>query len=226
MPIRLNLNHEIESAQKESRRDPLKLGMLLIVAIIFLMAIYYIYRLSSAHSLNQQSMAVQNEWKTVSLQEKKAEVRAKELEATTTTASALMGEIKGRFFWAPFLSEISMAAKPDIQITRFSGKVNASATAKTIQVEISGIAAGETPRQTAENFRKALEQRIDARYTHFAKDSAALNNLANFNGNLIDGTPVSLNGKSLNTVTFVINLEFPISAAKPAAAKHPSRKRK
>ena len=225
MAINLDLYHEIRSAQKVAKRDPLKLGVYALIVLAILMGIYYTWRLADAHSKQQAFATVQTTWAKVSKQQTAAAARETECEETIKNATIFQDRTDHRFLWAPLLSVVAQTVPKNVQLTKLTGTVTGDKNDKTsgapptrCSMEIDGIAAGKIPREAAERFRVSLQSHFASHYKEAAASFKSLDDSA---------ATVPLGDERLNTATFSIRIEFPLSqsdaktpnanAPKPAA---------
>jgi len=205
MALVLNLHHEIDKRRAISRRDPLKIAMGALVVIILGFAGYYFYQLNVAHNLESEANALEGEFNALDKKAAVAKTRADELNATIKASESLVKRVEGRFYWAAVLGELAQAVPPDIQIIRLSGDVNSDAV-KRCSLTLEGIAAGPEPRKLAEDLRKALSDRLSAKFKNV---TSAFKSLEDSN------EQVKINGKPQKTVDFMINVQLQVGEEAP-----------
>lgn len=198
MALHLNLYHEIQRQELQRRRDPLKVGIMLLLFVAVGFVAYYFWRLAAVHDVTGQLSAVQGEWSRIASQEKTAKVRYGELEQEKKLSDALVHKIENRFYWAPLLQQMLQVVPPEVQITRFDGNLAADAS-KKVSLTVNGIATGSQPRATAEALRTALADKFsssDQQTTSVFKS-------------LEDGAEtVQYKGETLQTAIFAIDLSL------------------
>lgn len=214
MPLTLNLLHEEQKQLQARQRDPLKLGILALVGVALLFMGYYGYRVLGASAQTNELHTRQAEWAKQQPLAAAAQTQEIELNGKLATAAAVSKRIEGRFYWAPLLDTLRRAVPPAIQVTNFSGSNDMAAEKVVIGVE--GVGAGPEPRAAAEQFRIGL---VDALGKKYQGVSASFRNLEESNA------VVSLEGKTLPTVKFSIDVQMKkVSPAPEAAAAHPRAK--
>jgi Tfp pilus assembly protein PilN len=208
MALRINLYHEVIRAKRQKQYDPLKLSMLGLGVVAVAMAGVYVVQLKRTSDIRSAFSAQKDEFERLSPQQKAAEKKEVELNKQIDLAERFSKRMEKRIYWAPLFETVMGAVPPNVQITRLvcdSGREKAGAG----QMNIEGIAADPEPRNVAENLRKAVAERIGAKYP---------NATATFR-NLDDSTehPV-VNGKRVPAVVFSINVTFKTEADAPAPA--------
>jgi Tfp pilus assembly protein PilN len=207
MALNLNLYHEIQKQELQRRRDPLKIGIFVIVFLALCFVGYYFFRLQSYYSVKSELAGVMSHWQKAEEQQKTAKARMDELNQTIKVADAFKNRIEGRIYWAPILERIIRAVPPEIQITQLTGALAADGSRK-ISVALTGVATGTLPRTVAEQLRTALKNTFTADYTHVSSTFKSLE----------DGDDtVSYQGKNLPTAVFSIDLRFEPADTKEAA---------
>src|SRR5690606_12665119 len=103
------------------KRDPLKLGLYLLIGVAVCFVAYYFVRLGSVHSITSERDKLAAEWAELEPKQEAAAQRAEELRGTLDVADALVEYIEGRFYWAPLLSRMGGVVPPDVQIKRIAG---------------------------------------------------------------------------------------------------------
>src|SRR5438132_10726891 len=106
MALHLNLLHEEILEQRQRQRDPLKIGIMVLVGIGVLMFAYYMWNAYRTLEIKGRLSIVEHEWAKVEPQVTAAQQRSAELNNIIKTTRALDEYVDGRFYWAPFLQKI------------------------------------------------------------------------------------------------------------------------
>lgn len=211
MALYLNLYHEVQTQKLQEQRDPLKLGLLVLILIAAGFALYYFVRLRGVSEIGHKLAQRQAEW--AALEPKLAAARAREVEIAPRlqAGDTVVHRINERFYWAPILERLIAETPRTIQLQRVDGGV-AEGPGARVNITLAGTIAGEEPRIDADGFRTALERSFGAKFAEVA---------ANFRE--LDEAPgeVTLDGKALRTANFTIALGFARPAWNPDAAKQP-----
>src|SRR5438105_376105 len=117
MALHLNLLHEEILEHRQRRRDPLKIGIMVLVAIGLLMVFYYMWNAYRTLEIKGRLATVERDWAKVEPQVTAAQKRAAELSDIIKTTRTLDEYIDGRFFWAPFLQKVTRCVAPNTQLT-------------------------------------------------------------------------------------------------------------
>jgi Tfp pilus assembly protein PilN len=217
MAIRLNLYHEVLRAKREQKYDPLKISFLALLVVSICLAVYYFIQLAGANSARAAYASRKAEFDRLTPLAKQAEARSAELTKQLDLAKSLTDRMEKRFYWAPVFESVAAAVPPHIQITKLSGDAGREGT-RQCQLTLEGIAAGEEPRAAAEEMRRAIVERLGAKY---ASASAVFRSLDD------SAESVRLNGHTLRTVVFSINATFkPEATPDPVPAQKPLAQRK
>ncbi len=213
MALRINLYHEVLRTKKQQQYDPLKLAMIGIIVIAVVLVGWYVVELGSRST----ALDAYNEQKKLADALIPEENTAKEQEADISKKLALVEKlskrIEERFYWAPVLEDLASVVPPTVQITKFTTEVTGEGLRK-IQITMEGIAAGDEPRATAEDFRTALTDRMSKKFKNTAATFKTLDEAAD---------PASLDGRTLRTAMFNISLTFTSGSEPPPPP--PVRKR-
>ena len=214
MALHLNLLHEEILEQRQRQRDPLKIGVMLLVAFGVLMFLYYMWNAYRTLEIKGRLSAVEREWAKVEPTVTAAQKRSNELSNIIKTTRVLDEYVTGRFFWGPFLQKVTRCVAPNAQLTSIEGSV--SEDTKGIVVSLEGIAAGREPRSAAEDLRQMLTEQLAQSYSEVKVEFKALEDL---------DTMVNVGGTNMAMAHYVLAVNFnPTPAAKsPAAAPAPSR---
>lgn len=198
MALHLNLYHEVEKQKAISRRDPLKLAVMGLGAVAACFAGYYFYQLSVQSSIKSELTRLQNEYATLRAKADVAKGREEELSATIQLSEQLTKRIDSRFYWAPVLDILVQSVPREVQITKVAGDVSGS-TPKRCSISIEGLAAGTEPRTVAESLRKTFADKFAGSYKKVSTTFKSLEDGKNH---------VTLDGHSLSTAAFSINVQF------------------
>jgi hypothetical protein len=215
MALHLNLLHEQILEHRQRQRDPLKIGMMVLISIAALLFIYYGWNAYRTLAIKARLSAVEREWAKVEPKVTAAEKRSKELNDIIKTTAVLDDFIEHRFFWAPFLDRLARCVAPNIQLTSFDGTVSEE---KGITVMVEGVAAAREPRSAAEDLRQMLTEQLgQAGYADVKVEFKALDDLE---------TIANVGGASMAMAHYVLSITFhPDSKPKatPAPARAPKR---
>lgn len=211
MALHLNLYHEIHRQAERERRDPFKIAMLLGVIVVIFMSGWYFRRHGAVSALQRQARALQSTWGAVEPELKKSETSKESALARQKAHRTLVEYLRGRFYWGPVLGQIADVTPANVQLVSVSGELQEKDGKKNLSLYFKGIAAGDQPRTAAEEFRKALQEKFAAVYG----DASAL-----FDANSLEDAAetVTVNGQTLGTATFRINVKFSVAAPSPPPA--------
>jgi Tfp pilus assembly protein PilN len=214
MALRINLYHEVQKARQLKRRDPLKLSIYGISAILALFAVYYVIELSRMHAMSVELNKVQAQYNQLEPKAKAAKKREAEINLEIQKSELIAKRIEQRFYWAPMLEQISQAVPREVQITRLIGDVTGDGLRKC-SLTLDGLSAGSDPRKVAEDLRTAIAEKLTPKYKSVASSFKSLE----------DGTEmVLLDGKQMPTASFAINIQ--ITTGEDAAPAAPVRKKR
>jgi len=214
MALHLNLYHEIQKQKLQSRRDPLKLGMVGVAVIALCLAGYYCVRLREASVVMSQSNQMQAEWDKMEPQMKAAKDRETDLSVSIETSDALVQRIESRFYWAPVLGQLLEVTPKDVQITKFDGRSTNDKVA-TCTFSITGLSSGAEPRRVAEQLRTALRNKFTEGYSDVAATFQMLEDASE---------TVLIDGKNMPVANFGIKLDMARQEAKQVADNAPPAK--
>jgi hypothetical protein len=213
MALHLNLLHEEISEQRQRQRDPLKIGIRVLVGLGALMVAYYLWNAYKVLEIRNRLGQVQHDWAKVEPKVTAAQKRAAELNAIISTTKVLDGMIDGRFFWAPFLEKLSRCVAPNAQLTTLDGTANDDGK---ISVAIEGVASGREPRAAAEELRQLLLEQLSQGYFDVKVEFKSLEDL---------DTIVSFGGSNQAMARFSISATFSKVASKVSPTPAPRRAR-
>lgn len=175
MALHLNLLHEQIAEQRQRQRDPLKIGIMVIVALGALMLLFYVMKAYQTLAIKNRLSAVQQDWSKVEPKVTAAQKRSKELEGIISTTKVLDTMMENRFYWGPLLEKLSRCVAPNAQLTSIEGAV--SEDNKSVTVSLQGIAAGREPRAAAEELRQLLIEQLSEHYSDVKVEFKSLEDL-------------------------------------------------
>jgi len=216
MALHLNLLHEEILEHRQRQRDPLKIGIMVLVSFGVLMFLYYMWNAYRTLEIKGRLSVVEREWAKVEPTVTAAQKRSTELTNIIKTTRVLDEYVESRFFWGPLLQKIALCIAPNTQLTGLEGSVLEDN--KGVAVSIEGVAAGREPRAAAEDLRQMLTEQLAQSYGDVKVEFKALEDL---------DTIVNVSGTNLAMARYTLTVGFnPSSAAKTAAASpspHPAR---
>lgn len=213
MSLRLNLYHEVIRAKERKRRDPLKLTLYGLAAVVAGFAGYYMLQAVKLHSLNSELATVKTEFDNLEPQARTAKVREDELQTQLKAGTLLVKKVENRFYWAPVLEQVMQVVPREVQVTRLAGEITGEGT-RRCALTIDGLSAGADARNVAETLRTAIADKISPQYKNVSSKFRTLE----------DGTEMAmLDGQQVPTATFAINVEFYSGEERPA---EPVRRKK
>lgn len=197
MALHINLLHEEIQELRQRQRDPLKIGVLILIAFGTLMVLYYMWNAYRTLEIKGRLAVVDRDWAKVEPQVTTAKKRAAELTDIIKTTRTLDEFIEGRFFWGPFLQKISRCVAPNAQLSSIEGTVLEEN--KGIYVTLEGVAAGREPRAAAEDLRQLLTEQLSQSYTEVKIEFKALEDL---------DTLVNVGGTNMAMAHYVLTVNF------------------
>src|SRR5947199_4014190 len=212
MALHLNLLHEEIAQQRLRQRDPLKIGIRVLIGLGALMVAYYLWNAYKVLEIKNRLGQVQHDWARVEPKVTAAQKRTAELNGIISTTKVLDGMIDGRFYWAPFLEKLSRCVALNAQLTSIDGTALEDGK---ISVVIEGLAAGREPRAAAEELRQLLLEQLGQSYQQVKVEFKSLEDL---------DTIVNIGGSNQAMARFSINATFTIQAAKPSPTPGPRTK--
>jgi hypothetical protein len=213
MALHLNLLHEEISEQRQRQRDPLKIGIRVLLGLGALMVAYYLWNAYQVLGIRNRLGQAQHDWAKVEPKVTAAQKRTAELNGIISTTKVLDGMIEGRFFWAPFLEKLSRCVAPNAQLTGMEGLALED---NKVSVSIEGLAAGREPRAAAEELRQLLLEQLSQSYHDVKVEFKTLEDL---------DTIVNIGGSSQAMARFGINATFSTVASKATPTPGPRRAR-
>jgi hypothetical protein len=217
MALHLNLFHEEIQEQRQRQRDPLKIGILVVIGFGALLFLYYAWSAYRTLEIRSRLSTKEQEWSKVEPKVKAAQERAAELTGIIRTTRVLDQMIEDRFFWAPFLQELSRCVAPNAQLTSLEG--NVLDDKKGVAVSIEGVSAGREPRSAAEDLRQMLLEQLGKSYRDVKVEFKTLEDL---------DTIVNVGGTNMAMARYVLTVSFnPFSTAATASpTPNPRMKKK
>jgi hypothetical protein len=212
MALQLNLLHEEITQERERKRDPLKLGIIALSSIGALLFLYYGWNAYQTIQIKSHLNAAESEWQKVEPKVTAAQKRATELRQIIDSTKVLDGLIEKRFYWAPFLAQVSHCVAPNLQVTGFDGSIVEGDG--SVAVALEGLAAAREPRAAAEEFRQLLTEQLEKKY-HEVK--VTFRNLEDLE------TVVNLSGVPMPSARFVLNVTFNPKVDDAAKTEDPAK---
>lgn len=205
MALHLNLLHEEILEQRQRQRDPLKIGMLVLISCGLLLFLYYLWNAYQTLQIKSHLSAVERDWAKIEPKVTAAQKRSADLTNIINTTGLLDDYINNRFFWAPLLEKISRCVPPNAQLTSIEGAVLDEDKGVTISIE--GVAAAREPRSAAEDLRQMLLEQLGQSYREVKVEFKTLEDLE---------TIANVGGTNLPMARYIIAVNFnPSSAPKP-----------
>lgn len=208
MALHLNLLHEQILEQRQRQRDPLKIGMMVLIGIGALLFLYYSWNAYRTLTIKARLSAVEREWAKIEPKVTAAEKRSNELNGMIKTTAVLDDYVEQRFFWGPFMERLTRCVAPNIQLTSLEGTVTDD---KGVNVNIEGVAAAREPRSAAEDLRQMLSEQLgQAGYGDVKVEFKALDDLE---------TIANVGGSSVPMAHYILAINFqPTNKPKPTPA--------
>jgi hypothetical protein len=212
MALQLNLLHEEITQERERKRDPLKLGIIALSSIGVLLFLYYGWNAYQTIQIKSHLNAAESEWQKVEPKVTAAQKRATELRQIIDSTKVLDGLIEKRFYWAPFLAQVSHCVAPNLQVTGLDGSIVEGDG--SVAVGLEGLAAAREPRAAAEEFRQLLTEQLEKNYREVKVTFRNLEDLE---------TVVNLSGVPVPSARFVLNVTFNPKADDAAKTEDPAK---
>jgi hypothetical protein len=217
MALHLNLLHEEILEQRQRQRDPLKIGMLVLLGCGVLLFLYYAWNAYRTIEIKARLSSIDAEWKKLEPKVTAAQKRSAELTELINTTRVLDDYIDNRFFWGPFLEKLSRCVPPNAQVTSFEGTIQDEEKGGGITILIDGLAAAREPRSAAEDLRQMLLEQLGKSYHDVKAEFKTLEDIETVAN--LGGTNVPM---SRYTLSVTLNTK---AAAKPAATPAAGRKK-
>jgi len=213
MALQLNLLHEEILEQRQRKRDPLKIGMLVLAGCGALLFLYYGWNAYQTFEIKAKLSAIDGDWKKLEPQVTQAQKRSAGLTDMINTTRVLDDYIDNRFFWGPFLEKLSRCVPPNAQLTGMEAGVLEDD--KGVTITIDGVAAAREPRSAAEDLRQMLLEQLGKSYHDVKVEFKTLEDVE---------TVANLSGTNVPMARYILSITFnPNAAAKPAATPAPTR---
>jgi hypothetical protein len=213
MALHLNLLHEEILEQRQRQRDPLKIGMLVLISLGALMVAYYLWNAYQVLAIRNQLAQAQHDWAKVEPKVTAAQKRSAELNGIISTTKVLDGMIDGRFYWAPLLEKLSHCVALNAQLTNIDGTIQEDGK---VTVIADGLAAGREPRAAAEELRQLLTEQLSQSYKEVKVEFKSLEDL---------DTIVNIGGSNQAMARFNIGVTFSTREAKATPTPGPRKSR-
>src|SRR5947207_6251982 len=213
MALHLNLLHEEILEQRQRKRDPLKIGIIVLVSCGALLFLYYTWNAYQTFEIKAKLSAIDGDWKKLEPQVTQAQKRSAELTDLINTTRVLDDYIDNRFFWGPFLEKLSRCVPPNAQLTGMEAGVLEDD--KGVTITIDGVAAAREPRSAAEDLRQMLLEQLGKTYHDVKAEFKTLEDVE---------TVANLGGTNVPMSRYILSVTFnPNAIAKPAGTPAPSR---
>ena len=212
MALQLNLLHEEITQERQRKRDPLKLGIIALSSFGLLLFLYYGWNAYQTIQIKSQLNAAQSEWQKVEPKVTAAQKRATELRQIIDSTKVLDGLIDDRFYWAPFLAQVSHCTAPNLQMTGLDGTIVEGDS--SVAAALEGLAAAREPRAAAEEFRQLLTEQLEKNYRDVKVTFRNLEDL---------DTVVNLSGVPTPSARFVLNVTFNPKPGDTAKSDEPDK---
>jgi hypothetical protein len=212
MALQLNLLHEEFTQERQRKRDPLKLGIIALIAFGAILFLYYGWNAYQTIQIKSRLNGSEAEWQKVEPKVTAAQKRATELRQIIDSTKVLDGLIDQRFYWAPFLAKVAQCVAPNIQLTTLEGSLIENDN--SVAVSIEGLAAAREPRAAAEEFRQLLAEQLEKSY---ADVKVAFKNLEDLD------TMVNLGGLPTPSARFIVTVTLNRQEAGPTKAAEPAK---
>jgi len=197
MALHLNLLHEEILQQRQRQRDPLKIGMMVLVGLGALMFLWYMGKAYQTLSIRNRLGTIQADWNKIEPKVTAAQKRSSELKTIIGTTKVLDDMIDRRFYWAPFLEKLLRCVALNAQITSIDGTVLDDD--KNVSIMIEGLSAAREPRAAAEELRQLLLEQLGQSYHDVNIEFKTLEDL---------DTLVKVGGANMAMARFALNLTF------------------
>lgn len=196
MAVHINLLREEQQIQTERKRDPLKLGLLGVLLIALVMLGYYLVQAAKLSGITRQVHQLEATWNAKKPDFEKAQARQAELSSLIAKADALRGIMNARFLWAAFLADLTNTIPSNASLTSLSGTLKKDKS--RLSCSLSGVIAGENPRQLAEDLRGTIRRMLEERFDEVEVVFETLED---------DATPYVIRGKDASGAKFSLGMK-------------------
>ena len=145
----------------ERQRDPLKIGMLILLLVALAFVGFYFYRANQARVLGNELAELEATWEERKPQQEEAIARQQEIERVVAEAEALRAIMEERFSWARLLATITNEVPPNASLTSFGGQISQQGV---VTCQLSGLIASDSPRQSADDLRRQFAAALNREY--------------------------------------------------------------
>src|SRR6266481_5160799 len=217
MALHLNLLHEEILEQRQRKRDPLKIGILVLVSCGALLFLYYAWNAYQTFEIKAKLSAIDGDWKKLEPQVTQAQKRSAALTDIINTTRVLDDYIDNRFFWGPFLEKLSRCVPPNAQVTSMEATLLDDEKGGSVSVMIDGVAAAREPRSAAEDLRQMLLEQLGKSYHDVKAEFKTLEDVE---------TVANIGGTSVPMSRYLLSVTFnPSAVAKTAGTLAPGRRK-
>jgi len=214
MPLHVNLYHEVQQQELARRRDPLRLGMLLVLLVAIGFVVNYFIVLERSHAVGIRLAGLQGDWAKIEPKAKEAKALQDKLNADIQASDAMIKNVDSRFYLAPILDDICKTVPRCVQLTHVGADSPADPKVIFSVLSISGISSSAEPRKEAESVRTALNARLTAEYKQVTSVFKTLDDSDQYV--MLDGHRMPT---ALFTMEFQIQTRDPVVVAPPPAHK-------
>src|SRR5256886_8499830 len=215
MALHLNLLHEEILEQRQRQRDPLKIGILMLLSCGAILFLYYAWNAYQTFEIKAKLSAVDGDWKKIEPRITEAQKRSTELTNIINARRVLDDYIDNRFFWGLFLENLSRCVPPNAQLTGMEAGVLEDD--KGVAITIDGVAAAREPRSAAEDLRQMLVEQLSKSYHDVKAEFKTLEDVE---------TVAHIGGTTVPMSRYILSVTFnPNASAKPAAPPVAGRKK-
>ncbi len=202
MPLTIDLLHEHHQQELERRTDPLRIGILGLLVVTMILVSFYMFKSASYKNLKNEQTRLQSLWASKEPLLQASLTEEETYRSEIDTAKELVRRAEGRPYWGPLLEQILRSIPKEVQIQTLAGQ--SEREARRFSLSLAGLCAGRQPRQSAEDFRQALLQRLE---TYYGQASVE------FPTDLEDmPTQVVLDGNNFSTVRFTLTVKVELKA--------------
>lgn len=216
MALSINLLHEKHKLERQRQRDPLKLGVYFLGAIVACFLAYYLIAWAGSQGKFNQRDDLRAQWEKKQRETAQVTQLETDMKLTAAASTILGNRIEKRFFWAPVLDLLYRIVPPEIQVSNFNGANPRRGDFATVQLD--GASAGPEPRAVAEKFRTAMITALSAKYRDVTVSFRQLEEQP--------GITMKVEGQDLPSAKFTLDLKFRKPAAPDAAVPTPPPKPK